>query len=52
MKNSGIVWADKAVVEYLKDPRGKVPGTKMVYVGLKQDQQQEDMIAFLRKATQ
>jgi len=51
MKNSGIVWDDKTLVEYLKDPKGKVPGTRMIFVGLKQDAQQEDMIAFLRKAT-
>ena len=52
MKASGIVWDDKTLVEYLKDPKGRVPGTKMVYVGLKQEAQQADMIAFLKKATQ
>jgi len=52
MKASGIVWDDKALVEYLKDPKGRVPGTKMVYAGLKQEAQQADMIAFLKKATQ
>ena len=52
MKKSGIVWDDKTVTEYLKDPKAKVPGTKMTYIGLRQEQQQQDMIAFLRKATQ
>jgi cytochrome c len=52
MKASGIVWDDKTLVEYLKDPKGRVPGTKMVYAGLKQEAQQADMIAFLKKATQ
>ena len=52
MKNSGIVWDDKTLADYLKDPKAKVPGTKMVYIGLKQDAQQQDMIAFLKKATQ
>jgi cytochrome c len=52
MVKSGIVWDDKTLAEYLKDPKGRVPGTKMVYVGLKQEAQQEDMVAFLRKATQ
>lgn len=52
MKKSGIVWDDQTLAEYLKDPKGKVPGTKMVYIGLKQEAQQQDMIAFLRKATQ
>ena len=52
MKASGIVWDDKTLMEYLKDPKGRVPGTKMVYSGLKQEAQQADMIAFLKKATQ
>ncbi len=52
MKKSGIVWDEKALTDYLKDPKGKVPGTKMTYIGLRQEQQQQDMIAFLEKATQ
>src|SRR5689334_9763627 len=52
MQKSGIVWDDKTLAEYLKNPKGVVPGTKMIFVGLKQDAQQEDMIAFLKKATQ
>jgi cytochrome c len=52
MKKSGIVWDDKVLAEYLKDPKAKVPGTKMVYIGMKQEAQQQDMIAFLKKATQ
>ena len=35
MVKSGIVWDDKTLVEYLKDSKGRVLGTKMVYVGLK-----------------
>jgi cytochrome c len=52
MVKSGIVWDDKTLVEYLKDPKGRVPGTKMVYIGLKQEPQQEDMVTFLKRATQ
>jgi cytochrome c len=52
MKNSGIVWDEKTLDDYLKDPRAKVPDTKMTYIGLRQDQQRQDMIAFLKKATQ
>jgi len=52
MVKSGIVWDDKALAEYLKDPKGRVPGTKMVYAGMKQEAQQQDMITFLKKATQ
>ena len=52
MKTSGITWDDKTVAEYLKDPKAKVPNGKMVYAGLKQQAQLDDMIAYLRKATQ
>jgi cytochrome c len=52
MKKSGITWDVKTLVDYLKDPKGKVPGTKMTFIGLRQEQQQDDMIAFLKKATE
>jgi cytochrome c len=52
MKKSGITWDEKTLAEYLKDPKGKVPNTKMTYIGLRQAQQVEDMIAFLKKAAQ
>jgi len=52
MKKSGIVWDDKTLAEYLGDPKAKVPATKMTYIGLRQEQQQQDMIAFLKKASQ
>ena len=52
MKKSGITWDEKTLADYLKDPKGKVPGTKMTFIGLRQEQQQEDMIAFLKKATE
>jgi len=51
MKKSGIVWDEATLAGYLKDPKGKVPGTKMTYIGLRQEQQQQDMITFLEKAT-
>ena len=52
MKTSGITWDDKSVAEYLKDPKARVPNGKMVYAGLKQQEQLDDMIAYLKKATQ
>jgi cytochrome c len=52
MQKSGIVWDDKTMAEYLKDPKGRVPDGKMVYAGLKQQAQLDDVIAYLKKATQ
>jgi cytochrome c len=47
-KNSGITWDEKTFAEYIKDPKAKIPGTKMVYAGLKQEQQVKDIWAFLK----
>ena len=52
MKKSGIIWDDASLTDYLKDPKGRVPDTKMVYAGMKRPDQLADMIAYLKKATQ
>jgi len=52
MVNSGIVWDEKILAEYLKDPKGRVPKGKMVFVGVKKQDQLDDVIAYFRKATQ
>lgn len=46
-KNSGLTWDEATFREYIKDPKAKVPGTKMVYAGLKDEQKTSDLIAFL-----
>ncbi|KAB2943628.1 MAG: cytochrome c family protein [Hyphomicrobium sp.] len=48
-KNSDIMWDQSSLAEYLKDPKAKVPGTKMVFAGIKDEQKVQDLIAFLRQ---
>ena len=48
-KESGVTWDDATLTEYLRDPKAKMPGTKMVFAGLKSDQQIADLIAFLKQ---
>jgi cytochrome c len=48
-KNSGITWDEATFAEYIKDPKAKVPGTKMVYAGLKDEQKIKDLIAYLKQ---
>ena len=50
LKGSGIIWTEQTLDAYLKDAEAFVPGTKM-YGGLSQDQDREDLIAYLRGAT-
>ena len=46
-RKSDIVWSDVAFSEYIKEPRTKIPGTKKVFAGIKDDQKIKDLIAFL-----
>lgn len=48
-KNSGIVWDEATFREYIKNPRAKIPGTKMVFAGLKDEKDIDDLIAFLKQ---
>ena len=48
-RESGITWDEATFREYIKDPKAKVPGTKMIYAGLKDEQKTGDLIAFLRQ---
>ena len=48
-KNSGITWDEATFREYIKDPRAKIPGTKMVYAGLKDEQRINDLVAYLKQ---
>jgi cytochrome c len=48
-KNSGITWDEATLKEYLRDPKAKVPGTKMVFPGLKSDDDIANVIAYLKQ---
>ena len=48
-KNSGITWDEAIFRDYIKDPRAKIPGTKMIYAGLKVEERVTDLIAYLKQ---
>ena len=48
-KNSGITWSESVFKEYIKDPRAKIPGTKMVFAGIKSEQEVNDLWAYLKQ---
>jgi cytochrome c len=50
LKNSGIVWDEASLDGYIADPKGKIPGNKMVFVGIKDEADRKNLIAFLKSA--
>jgi cytochrome c len=48
-KNSGIVWSEATFKEYIKDPKAKIPGTKMIFPGIKNEKEAGDLWAYLKQ---
>jgi len=48
-KNSGITWNEATFIEYIKDPRAKIPGTKMIFPGIKNETEAKDLWAYLKQ---
>ncbi len=48
MKASGVVWDEKTIVELIKNPRVFIPGTKMLFLGLKSDAEIANLLAYLK----
>lgn len=46
-KNSGVAWTTDVLFEYLEDPKGFMPGTKMAFPGIKNPQDRANLIAYL-----
>ena len=46
-KNSGITWGKDVFLEYIKEPKAKIPGTKMVFAGIKKEDEANNLWAFL-----
>ena len=46
-KNSGITWNEAQFKEYIKDPKAKIPGTKMVFAGIKNEKEVNDLWAYI-----
>ena len=48
-KNSGLTWNETTFKEYIKDPRAKIPGTKMVFAGIKNEEEVNNLWAYLKQ---
>ena len=50
--NSEIVWSDETIRSWLKNPNDYIPGTNMVFVGLKKERQQDALLSYLHLVTE
>lgn len=48
-KKSDITWNEATFLEYIKDPRAKIPGTKMVFAGIKNETEAKSLWAYLKQ---
>jgi cytochrome c len=46
-KNSGITWDEAQFKEYIKDPKAKIPGTKMAFAGVKSENEINNLWAYV-----
>ncbi|WP_298722567.1 cytochrome c family protein [uncultured Ferrovibrio sp.] len=51
MKAKGITWDETTLAAYIADPKGYIPGNKMVFPGIKKESEVADLIAYLKEAT-
>lgn len=50
MKQSGITWDEQTLSQYLENPKQLIPGTKMVFPGLRKEEDRANVIAYLAEA--
>ena len=52
LKSSRVIWDDKSLDEWLKNPQRFIPGNHMTFAGVNDARARADLLAFLTKATQ
>lgn len=48
-KEEGLTWTEENLAAYLEDPKGMIPGTRMVFAGLRKGEDRQDVIAYLKQ---
>ena len=48
-KGSGLTWDEATLRAYLTDPKAKVPGTKMIFPGIKNETEAKSLWAYLKQ---
>lgn len=50
MKAKAVTWNEETISAYLADPKGYIPGNKMVFPGIKKESELADIVAYLKDA--
>jgi cytochrome c len=48
-KSSGITWNEESFLDYIKDPKAKIPKTKMTFAGIKNEAEAKNLWAYLKQ---
>jgi|SRR5690606_29169524 len=51
MANADVVWSEETIDKFIADPKAFIPNNKMIFVGIKNEAQRADLIAYLKQAT-
>ena len=46
-KKSGLTWDEATFTDYIKDPKAKIPGTKMAFAGVKNETEAQNLWAYI-----
>src|SRR5438309_11976591 len=52
MKRVELIWTDATLDRWLSNPEGLVPGTSMTFVGLRESNARQDVIAYLKAVSE
>lgn len=52
LKRSGLVWDERTLDAWLKNPTQFIPGSEMVFPGIPGEEERRNLIAFLREGTE
>ena len=50
-KAKGVTWGEDTLDIYLTNPKKYIPGTKMVFAGLRKQKDRDSLVAYLKEAT-
>jgi len=48
-QKSGLTWNEATFLEYIKDPKAKIPKTKMVFAGIKRESEAKALWAYIKQ---